>query len=647
MAKRTIPAAFPLISQRDVGSYRIASATLFRRIAQAQNYLWSRAGRVYGNWGYEGNGNRLANGEDHPAIQTTPSGRSGICVASFLVPPNWGASQRFKVQATLQATAVSASISAGIDLQLYEVDGITQAGNPMEALDSFLTGSSSQVLTVSNIPSAPDRPLMCKVFLFSGSLASAGDIVSIQHISSRYNESLDYVNAEPGSDFTARLDLNPGVVGNDEPLHAAALRILVRNTISLWMTRPPELCQMSFDLFGNTASHTEVAKYIVWLAPDVDKISARIQVQATHSGNVYLKVNGTQIATSAVSVGQNTINFASVSHGVTAGAEVTFTVDVDSTAAAADWGTILNGVSIWEDHCDAGLVVPTGYTPIDEDFIGQNQPIEYRDNGTARAGLYYLIQNDTWLAFNRLRWLVGDWKHKALKRFQRLQFDGETPGSYYEPAFDWTPGPIGSDYTGALKNITIRPAASGDDADDGYGAYSNGYGTTDVPADLTLLKWPTSTMTFANTGARLCRLALVTPTLNSSHKTVSGARIVLWMRARRLKPYETPAMARSTCPLTQDPVFRNRGVLYVDYTSTKCITQPMVAADDTVPEWYGPATLDHGGSSQTTFDVYGHLLRQPGGPNQPPGEGWYFELELLSLYLADDPLPQSALDALA
>jgi hypothetical protein len=642
--RRTLPSAFPLVSLRDVYSYRIASGHLLRKVAQAQNYLWARAGRIYGNFCYEGHGWRATYNETSPYTLTTPGGNIGICIGSFICPPNYGASATGKISMTF-ALAGASSKTVTIEMVLYELDGtFISSGSSMSASGTSGNVTATQAMSLST----GNRPIQCKVFMSVAGLAAGGDDVQALHISARYLEDPGVINNETLSGI-ATWDFLSTLVLDGYSMSAALLGALVRNTICLWARRPWEICQAYLATqHAPTASRWEIGRYVVWVSPRVDKLSCRLQVQATHTGNVYIKVNGVQVGTSAVAVGQHAITFTDFVHGLSTasgGVEATFTVEADSTAANTDWGTIVNGVSLWESSINlalfGGATVPTDYTPIDENYLAPDMPIVSELNGSSRAGITTLIRNDIWLARNRLRWLVGDWRHKTQKKI--VNPDTGNP----EDIYDWTYGQSGTAFLSAMRNITVMPVGTSHDADDGYGNFFTGVGTaTGMPPGSGDTRWPSS-LTYSQHGARLARFPNVTPTGMTGHKAVTGARLSTWVYARRLGPFADGNFINSQSgPAVKDKLYKNAARIYADYAGvTKAWTHYLVAADDRQGNWYGPATYQHGGAADSNVDLYGHPQRADGSLGT--FEGLYFELELMGALVMDEPLPQSALDALA
>lgn len=654
---RTIPKAMPTLRAENYFTRRSARAELVLRLAQAQNYLWAHGERIYGNGAYEGNGNKLEYGVNDPAQEQMPNGAQGLCLLSFFCPPNWGASQRLKVQGrTAQVAGDAGSPNTTIVAALYELDGTLITGSVQStSFDKPITVTANWVLNLSH---PGNRPVQCRVWMgFTGT--HAGDSATTSFVSARFQTGN---TAEiGGDDVQATWQPTAHFFDVDMPLSSALLVRLVENTNVLYALRPPELCQSWLgNNYANTATFAEVGRYVCWVGPRVSQLKGKLNVYCTHGGvgnEVQVLVDGVVVQTfTALPAGESNLDvnaFAPTSSG----AENTLTIEARSTAAGADWGTIVHGVYFWEESVDlalpAGTAVPAAYQPLDEEALKPDDRIVAKLNGTRRAGVYYLLQNDTWLARHRLRWLVGDWRHRALKRAR------EESAGKVQQSVDWTRG--AEERTDQLyhpKNITVRgdnvtadgTGSAAHDAQDGFGKWQ--YGLADVEnSGGNIDVFPTAQI-YRRHGRRLWKTWLVKPTGMSSHLDGPHARMQMWFRGRRLRPdYMKLSFNSPGGPAEFESFYVGRGWLESNYVGS-IYRQDVLAIsikdpEDISPRWLGPQSQLTGLTAGGAFDVRGRIDAKPYQLKTQHPEGLFFELELQTFFCGDEPLGQIDLNLLA
>lgn len=666
MTTRTVPKSFPLLRERDYFTYRIARAPLIKNLAHAQNYLWAKAYRLYSTMAYEGNGNRHAVGE--ATTDAAPDGTQAVCVASFLCPPNWGASQRVKVQGRGVMSFGAGTFTASIWVGVYELDG-TSASVYVKPANVTVAGTADWVVTVA-VPG--DRDVQIRVFILfqqtSGASVSPNNRYELKCISARYETG----NAtELGGDapFINWKALSHDAAGNDLALSSGLLVDLVRDINGLYASRPPELCQSWLgDAWANTNVFTEVGRYTVWIPPKVTSVAGYLQCFCTHGGagnEVRILLNGVVVQTFAALLAGNSEQIVTA-FAVTPGAEAVITVEARSTAAGANWGTIVHGVWMYEEGVTLGLpvgtAVPASYQPLDEDELLADKPIVADLSGAVRAGIRKLLENNTWLARHRLRWLVGDWRHRVYKRVDSITM-GFT-GTEADPQWDWTPGPLSPHNTGRPRNITIRGdnatadggGGVGGNGTDGIGGWPYGYsiaGADFVAGAYQHNFWPSSNDYYRH-GRRVGRWRTNAGTGTAAIRSELGARARMLARGRRVRPtLHQTNWTDTRGPVAIEQYFLKQGRFALINVGSEALQIFVTGlndglASDLLPLWYGPRGQLYSNLGDV-FDCVGRLL-PPVLPSWIVGndrlEGEMFEMELLSACIMDEPLNSTQLAAL-
>lgn len=737
MTTFTVPKLFPQLFAAETNTRQIAKASLIRKIAMAQNYIWSRAIRIYANGGYEGHGSLLhhiASGFDpkipgNPNLQgasdlndtsgsmyrdqeVLPDGQHGLCLSSFLVPPNWGTSRRILVQGeyTFQGGEwVNGELvnEADIWVLICRRDGSVYSyrrwsdthGGPIR--DAVVNEDFSIEVEVPQ-----DTTYVARVFIQHldhstptnnanfAVLQDTTHYIEVRWISSRYDvaneaESNDSIGQAwvPYADFFR----------NDMPVASVFLAALVHNTQHLAGSRPLELCQVwlaeHWTVSGplstvNPLMGVELGHYKFWTPSCVTKMKGKLYIssQRIGAGNyVEVKLNGVVIFTYNI-VTSNFFYEVSVDEfTVPAGAENEITINAYSSqyidenishsylpiAGTSGWGVQVNAVSFWESgttlNLPAGTTVPDEYRPIDEDAIEGDDVITAEDLNAfgQRSGIRRLFDNDRWLAFNRLRHVVGDWRHRALKRGGELPPAGSGD---YDLRMQWTPD-AQYPFPGRMKNITVRgePFAAiplgGTDwtVDKLCGEGGRGYGQPSVISGYSSAPylWP-NTLSYKQHGRLIGRFYAVRPTDVDTHIGALG-NMRLAFYARRLRPFQFSADSNGGGPGGEEGSFIGKGFLDVDINGVSYqmpINSPPGSSDvsgvaavpgDTVPHWINDLILPHS-DEDVVFQVRGRLPRQPVtiDTNEFAGrpEGMLFEIELLGWYIADEPLPEDRLQDL-
>lgn len=743
MTLRTIPAIFPSLYQREGYSRKTVKSSLIRKLALSQNYLWARLRRVYAGGGFEGHGNRMfhidASYPQHwDGEETMLSGHAGVPVVSFFVPVNWCASSRVLCQG-LFSFATKASSTAQIVAQLCELGGKVLSENifVIHAADEGTDQAWSIEVQVPQDDSYQIR-IFC-VFLDRNTeiesiseskdtpdwmtFGANGEGMKISNVSARYavGNAADIGGDTVPTTWAPTADF----FRDNMSVASAFLERLIKNTQHLYAMRPPELCQVYLEKpYNNTSSFVEVGRYTIWTPSRITKLTGKLVSYCTSGGagnEVRVKLNGSVVQTfTALASGETVSDVTAFT--VTDNQENTITIEAKSTSASTDWGTIVWGVSFWESDTTLALpgatTVPSAFAPLDEEAIEGDDVITAEGNNafSQRGGIRKLFDNDRWLARHRLRHVIGDWRHRTLKRGY-LSPNTTTA----EPRVDWTPGPFTSglnDQEANPKNITVRGGTSTEDDKDGYGTYATGLPSSESGSQLAASvgstisaawSYPTS-IDFPLEGRRLGRWPLVNPSgIKVLPTDSSSVRIV--MRARRLRVQSMATGSDGFGP--EDAEFQYIGKAYLEFLQDSSVnTMPIQPPDvykagqvlaplDTLPSWLPQITLVGTGADQT-FKVRGRLPPQAspisgialwqtshaytagaqtktpngiyrcttsgtssGSGTGPSGtgsgitdgscvwlfvtpftgvpEGNYFEVELMSWFIADEPLAASLL----
>lgn len=747
MTLRTLPNQFPSLYQREGYTRKSAKSSLARKIAISQNYLWARLRRVYAMGGSEGHGNVMyhidANypqhwdGEEKLTMGAVGSHIMGVPIVSFLVPPNWCASSRVLIQG-LFSFATKSTSTAWIVAQLCDLDGkeVSETTFEIKAADE---GTDKTWSIEVQVPQ--DNVYQIRVFLAfidaSTEVESVseskdttdwmtfganGEGMKVSHVSARY--AVGNTSDLGGDTVPTTWAPTADFYRADYPLSSAFIERLIKNTQHLYAMRPPELCQVWLDKpYNNTSAFVEVGRYRIWTPSRVTQLTGKLVTYCTNGGagnEVRVKLNGSVVQTFTALASGETISSVTA-FTVTDNQENVITIEAKSTAASADWGTMVWGVSMWESSTTlslpGGTSVPSFYTPLDEEALEGDDIITAEVNNAfgQRAGWRTMFDNDRWLAFNRLRHVIGDWRHRVLKRGTL------SPNTSAEPRVDWTPGPFTSglpDNAANPKNITIRGATSTENDKDGYAKFATGLPTSETGDQLAASvgstyaaawSYPTD-LQFTLHGRRLGFWQLVNPSgVRTLPKDANQLRI--YMRARRLRVQQMATGSDGFGP--GDGEIHYIGKAYLEFLLDSSVTQmnveppdtykagQVLAPLDTFPSWL-PSTVVTCSASDQTLKVRGRLppqaapisgialwqtshaytagaqVKDPngiyrcttGGTSSGSGtgpsgtgsgitdgscvwlyvmpfsgvpEGMYFEVELLSYFIADEPLAASLL----
>lgn len=670
MTTRTIPTLFPRVRDNELFSRKLYAGGLLRKMTQSHNWIWSKATRVYANHAYEGLGNFLFHFgstfyQNTKVLVTAPDGGTDVLpLVSFLVPPNWGYSKRVKIQGQTQfATALTSSWD--IIAAVYDLDDV-YVGQYIALGVQNTPGTSTWNVTLQ-VPQ--NKTYQVKVFLrFTDTSTAAAntfaELALVNNISARYAAAIaeELGNETPQATWSPIAD--EAFNAANMPVHAGLLQRLNRNTNHMMSYRGAELCQAFLGVhYNNDAVFREIGRYVVYLPDMVTEIQGKLVMYCTSGGvgnEVRILVDGVVKQTfTALAAGESTLVVAAIA--CTSNAEHTITIEAISTATASllstTYGTICNGVSIWESAITQGLpvgsAVPANFAPLDEAGMHGDDAISWGTNAKAELnGVQGMIQNDRWLAANRLRHLIGDWRHRTYKRVARLSAPNT---NIFDARVDWTRGPESVAYQlYRQKNITIRGTSSAEDDADSIGNFSGQDAVyigsyTDVP-----FIHPND-MTFTTHGRRLAKHQMVRPTGVRTHMREGGNWICM-VRGRRLRPDSMAVDSNSWGTTAEEPPYVDKGYFQALYNA--------VAAGSTIPikskakladyekHWCPPLRGAHL-NSDNTFTIRGRLPSQPGavdaggaalGATRP--EGMLFEIELCSMYLADEPLNEEILRSL-
>lgn len=662
MATRTLPSSFPLLRRHEAAAGRIFRASLARRLAQAQNYLWANLRKVYAAHASEGLGNIMQNipasvGADQLFLEQLPDGSSARPMASFFVPRNWcgGTNLKLNIRTVMARTVVGTTCK--VIAALYDLDDLPTG---------IWTSVSPTVGTVDNVLSLrvpQDAEYQCRVFLqftngdptFDTYLAN---YAYISNVSARYDlpdeQDLDGVSFNTvGRNWLPHVD-----IPDNEwwPCASHIIKRILDNTLNLYYTRGPELCQSYLAAnYNPTTSFAEVGRYVVWQPRGVTEWQGRLVAYVDSAGGagceVRLKVDGTVVQTwTALAAGVTVLTLSAVALSTPTlfGQERTVTVEAKNLGGTTYWGTTVWGVQVWEtavDETSIGGLIPTAFAPLDEAGLEGKDYITANDNGAGeRCGFTTLQQNDRYLYKNRLRQVIGDWRHYTYKRLSTFA----SATSTYDPRVDWTRGDPSTRQLLAPRNITINGTSSGVDEQDALGDFAYGAGSS-VGYSEAPYTYPTS-MTHARHGRRL-GLYYWGHVFDPVAAGVYSAW-VLRCRGRRLRPALMSTDQNGFGPIPEETPYINKAYFQPTHNGSVQSNIP-ITGSSTKPDherrWHLAMRASHAVSIGTPSNsIRGRIPPQASGA--PPAlrpEGMLFEVELNSVYWADEPLTQEALDALA
>jgi hypothetical protein len=691
MATRTIPTILPVIAQSELATGRPLKSDVFRRFAQAQNFLWSNLRRGYAFWANDGEGNFISGksvanvsagskvgGWEDPGIGFMPGGgavatdNQGLCVATFAIPRAQSGNTKIKFQgrANFQRNVGTAVIR----VTLHELDNAeTYLGAYGEASISATNAAWDWTFDLA-VPT--NRPIVGKLWI-GGALGSSTsgtggtyDLLTLDHVSARWLPSGDFgVVGALGFEPTAFAD-----AAVDRCVDVAVLDQIRRQISSLAGSRgQTEVLQTYFGPSSNrSGTFVEVGRYNVYVSTLVNLIAIRLYVLQTTNGTtdygqMRVKWDGAVVATFSMagSAQYSVLPFDATFAPVTDDAEHTLTIEVmTKNGTVTNEGCDVLGVFAYEAGISIGsfpTAPPAAFAPLDEARLRANDTIvtdvEYIDG--ARTGAKHLLANNLWLAKHRLRSLVGDWRRRTLKRI--ADESGTQVGASAGGWWDWTRGlqAAGTLQNSKPKNITVRGdltvndgwarGAANHDTLDGYGNYPTGY--SDSGASGVTSSWPGSQV-YKGHGRRLAIVYCAVPAGYSMHASDGTATSSFFARARRARP----AMMGKTFdgatlgPTIEEPNWKNRGSLEVDWPSTGGLSLPIrstspAAVDDTNLRWLPvQSKLSYVGAG----NIRGRLpIAFIPISSANVLEGTLFEVELAGLLVMDDPLPLASLALLA
>jgi hypothetical protein len=683
MAIRTIPSILPVVSASEIAIGRPLKSDIFRRFAQAQNYLWANIRRAYAFWANDGEGftvsgksiantgvGTLQGGWEDPAIVPMPGGGyPGMCLATFAFPPSPVGNTRAKFQGRGNFQRDAGTVV--IRVTLHELDNAeTFAG--LFAEISYSTNNAAWDWSFEiDVPT--NRPIIGKLWvggLLGSSTGAAWDAFDLYCVSARWLCPSEFASASTGllpfepsdsSDATA-----------DRSVDVAILDQVRRQLASLAGSRgQTEILQT---WFGKTSkantSYIEVGRYTVYVSTAVNSVTVRIYALTTlnsapHVGAVRILWDGVQKVVHVINHAQYGVAAYDVAFDPgTSDAEHVLTIEAGTSLEVADYGCEVLGVFAWESGIStAGWpdLPLTNFTPLDESRLKANDTIsaDLEFMNSARTGLAHLIRNNLWLAKNRLRSLVGDWRRRVHKRI--ADEGGLQVGSSAGGIWDWTRGLQNGPGLQISKprNITVRGdltvndgwgrGAANHDSLDGYGASGTGY--SDSGASGVTSIWPSSQI-YRGHGRRLSVVYCAVPAGISMHASDASATSSVLARAARKRPaIMGPTFNQGTHgPTAEESNWKNRGRLELDWPTTGGLVFPITSTSPAVVDDHQLRWLP--AQSKLSYIGEGKIRGRLPIAFIPMSsanllEGTLFEVQLSALLVMDDPLPLASLALLA
>lgn len=660
MPTRTIPAAYPNVKTQEVMTGRVIRASTLRRMAQSQNFLWANLRKVYQAHAYEGFGSLMANLPPTNNIQTgvepLPDGSLGKLMSSFYVPRNWCAGSRVRIAYQARMGRTSGSTTGKIIAVLCRMDETATGVWTSHNISGVGTFTSILRLRVPQ-----DGEYQIKVYLqfTNGDPASEtpfSNNLVLDYVSARYDQPDEQDLFGQTFDANKRWKKHYDVYNLTDwpPAASHFYQRIVDNTNWMWHNRGAEICQSYLGLpWNNTTTFAEVGRYVCAHVAGVTQWAGRLHVYIQNGGagcEVRLLVGGVVIQTwTALAAGAQTLTVNAFSPGTSTAAIDDRVVTIEAkNLGGSYWGSIVWGVFLWESAVDeTGLpTIPSVYSPQDESALeGDDLLVSSTTTPSAlKSGLRWLQENDRWLYKNRLRMVVGDWRHRTYKRLATYAAAGTT----FDARVDWTRADQWANQILAPRNITINGTSSANDDVDSIGDYDKGAGTS-VGYNEAPFTYPTS-MTHLLHGRRLGLgfMGHVNSPLAASLYASWGLKV----RARRCRPAIMSSDQNGFGPLAEETPYLNKAYLELVYNGA---TVPNPIRIQTTPvrpdhehQWHLGARGSHTVSTGAPlFTVRGRLPGQPSGvPAATRPEGMLFEVELASVFLADEPLTQDAIDSL-
>lgn len=665
MPTRYLPASFPLVRRQEASAGLILRSSLLRRMAQSQHWLWANLRRIYAFHGYEGFGPFMQNipttngGPETMNTEVLPDNSTARPVTSFFVPRNWCGGTRVKINVRTTLTRTTADTTCKVIAQLLTLDdkptGIWTTVSPG-------VGAVDNVLRL-RVPQNDEYQIRVYLQLTNGD----------QTLDTLYANSVYVSNVSARYDLPDEQDLGGQAYDNQRyqkhydipttlsvPVASALLKRIIDNTLNLYYSRGPELCQSSLlQPWNNTTSFVEVGRYVVQHVHGVDEWDGRMLVYVTGVGGagceVRLLVDGAvQQTWTALAAGNNVLTITAFNPGTPSGVGQERTITVEAKhAASTDWGTMVWGVYLWESSADDGSMgtIPTEYEPVDEAGLEGDDSVEADDNVyTERCGFIAFQRADRWLYKNRLRTLIADYRHFVYKRLATFA----SYSTIYDPRVDWTRGDATTRQLVAFKNITVNGTSSSENDVDGFGDYQYGAGSS-VGYSETPFTYPTS-MTHARHGRRLG--FYYWGHVNKPLASEDYASWVLRIRGKRARPATMSTDQNGFGPIPEEPSYENRGYFEPVHngsipTNAGGHNRVNCIGTQDWPDWKARWLTAFRSTHAVATGVVSNTIRgrlPPINSGNPPAtrpEGMLFEMEMNSIYWADEPLTQEALDALA
>lgn len=606
----------------------------------------------------------IQGGPERVGLEYLPDGTLGRCLSAFFVPRNWCGGSRVQIafQSVFARTVVQTT--AKVVACVYNLDE-TFAGFSESV--TLPLGVADGTVTI-RVPQ--DGEYQVKVFLqyFDGTAGSdtlLSNYAAVTHISARYMppDSSDLGGQDPGqtllSFWQPHVNLPTSV---SMPMAAVFIRRMVWNTLWMWAYRGPELCQTWLGrTYGNTPTFTEVGRYRVWIPHGLTTsgLTGRIVVRNEGIGGagceVRLLINGVVSQTwAALPTGGSVLTWGPTSgaHGVFPGVERTITIEARHVQNNVNHGMNVLGVFLWEADADTvATAAPATFKPLDEAGLEGDDWMEVQNNVLGqRAGFNTFLENDRWLYKNRLRTLVADWRHYVHKRLAVYASALQTT----DPRVDWTRGDSDLPFqVNAYKNITIC-GDTGTDETDAIGDFPNGLG---VPTGYTEIPYTyPSGQTFLRHGRRVGFYYM--GHVNSGVAADLYGSWGLRVRGRRARPAVMSQDQNGFGPTPEEVGYQNRGYFEPVHNGSVAINtgggnRIQVLGTPNFPDYrqrWHPVfrALHASGSGLISNSIRGRLPGvATGSPPVVRPEGRLFEMELNSVFWADEPLSQEALDALA
>lgn len=471
MTLRTLPSAFPLVHPHEVLGGRIISASIMRRLAQAQNYLWANLRNVRGHGAAGGGSHVIANWRREEwrrgAVRLTETlsdlplvapGQPVLAqrLARFRVPANWCSGNRLRVR----VSGVSNSLKSMVCARLFD------GGSPVgPTVTQFFddSGALKEIDLELNVPQG--RELDCVLWASASHYAiddaRYAETATLVAYSARYvNKSTD-ANGYVPQEWHDKRDLQDGI------FHAAApvfYRGILDNTLWHWTRRNPEVAHAWLaPSHARTTAWGEVGRY--WCSVP-RACTARYRLRARGLGSTgtiswRILVGGSPVASGTFA--QNTTIDVDGTLSLAASDDMLVTLEMSCANNVSDWGAQMLGFQLDEESFTSLVAPPESFSPQDELMLAADQRLEVQYFRT-------LQRNDRWLLHHRPRALVCDWMARGAFLLNEVSGEPDYRGHFSlaprEPEYGF------ADVGPGLRNMTVL-GSSGQDVP-GTGAFPNG-----------------------------------------------------------------------------------------------------------------------------------------------------------------------------